>query len=222
MQKNMIQDKVLTTKEKILQRAQALFAQNGYDGLRMDALAQEAKVNKATIYYYFKDKQSLYETIMCGVAEAFYAQVEHNMMGIKGDKARLSVFIDSGLDFVQTHRDIAKIMMVELSFEWKNVTPKTEAKFLPILQRLHEILDSGIQNGCFKMINPILLHSVLIGGFNYYLLIKNIYKRFEQKEHNETGHNETEEMEQKMTIPFSDGKEEIKAMILGYVVKDEK
>lgn len=48
----------------ILQAAEKLFFARGYDGVTMDDIAREAELNKATLYLYFYDKESLYFTIV--------------------------------------------------------------------------------------------------------------------------------------------------------------
>ena len=53
----------------ILQAAIREFAREGVSGARTDAIARAAKVNKALLYYYFRDKEALYaavvETVGC-------------------------------------------------------------------------------------------------------------------------------------------------------------
>src|SRR5215470_18531842 len=44
----------------ILQAAIREFAREGVAGARTDAIAKAAKVNKALLYYYFRDKDALY------------------------------------------------------------------------------------------------------------------------------------------------------------------
>jgi len=52
-----------TSKRRILDSAVSLFAENGYDGSRVDVIAKRAGVNKALIYYYFpRGKEELLET----------------------------------------------------------------------------------------------------------------------------------------------------------------
>ena len=48
----------------ILQAAIAEFAEHGIAGARTDAIAHVARVNKALLYYYFKDKDALYEAVL--------------------------------------------------------------------------------------------------------------------------------------------------------------
>ena len=43
----------------ILKAAAREFAEHGIAGSRTDAIARKAKVNKALLYYYFKDKETL-------------------------------------------------------------------------------------------------------------------------------------------------------------------
>ena len=48
----------------ILQAAAQEFAEHGIAGARTDAIAREARVNKALLYYYFKDKETLYGAVL--------------------------------------------------------------------------------------------------------------------------------------------------------------
>lgn len=47
------------TKAKILEVAENLFAQKGFNGTSIDMIAKAAKVNKGLIYYHFKDKKDI-------------------------------------------------------------------------------------------------------------------------------------------------------------------
>src|ERR1022692_2052812 len=48
----------------ILKAAVAEFAEHGIAGARTDAIARAAHVNKALLYYYFKDKDALYGAVL--------------------------------------------------------------------------------------------------------------------------------------------------------------
>lgn len=52
------------TRQHILDTAELIFAQQGFDGARVDRIAAEAGVNKALIYYYFKNKQAILEELL--------------------------------------------------------------------------------------------------------------------------------------------------------------
>ncbi|MBB3841790.1 AcrR family transcriptional regulator [Runella defluvii] len=53
----------LTTEEKILKAAETIFLRDGYDGSRMQDIANEAGINKALLHYYFRSKDKLFEHV---------------------------------------------------------------------------------------------------------------------------------------------------------------
>jgi len=71
----------MTTKQKILDVSLQLFMQLGFENTYMDDVAQKAGVTKPAIYYYFKDKQSLFEA----TASQFLDQMAQ-MMSPEGEK----------------------------------------------------------------------------------------------------------------------------------------
>ncbi len=52
-----------TTEERIKEAAKKVFVQKGYTGARMQDIANEAKINKALLHYYFRSKDQLFELI---------------------------------------------------------------------------------------------------------------------------------------------------------------
>src|SRR6266853_584204 len=48
----------------ILRAAEEEFTEHGIAGARTEAIAREARVNKALLYYYFKDKETLYGAVL--------------------------------------------------------------------------------------------------------------------------------------------------------------
>lgn len=64
------------TKDKLLQTAAKMFAQNGIDGVSTRDLAKESGVNLCSINYYFGSKQKLYEAVMDDV----YAHIQQNFI----------------------------------------------------------------------------------------------------------------------------------------------
>lgn len=57
------------TKKRILDVTTEEFATLGYSGLSMNKLAEKLKINKAMIYYYFKDKRNLYDEVISSIIE---------------------------------------------------------------------------------------------------------------------------------------------------------
>src|ERR1700687_1220068 len=63
------------TSAAILDAAMREFAHEGLAGARIDAIARAAGVNKALLYYYFSDKESLYGAVLDRVFEGLAQRV---------------------------------------------------------------------------------------------------------------------------------------------------
>ena len=55
---------VQRTREAILNAAEAVFAEHGFDGTSMDAIAQASGYNKSLLFQYFGDKLGLYTQVL--------------------------------------------------------------------------------------------------------------------------------------------------------------
>ena len=47
------------TRQKILQEAEDLFSEKGFNGTSIDMIAKAAGINKGLIYYHFKNKHDI-------------------------------------------------------------------------------------------------------------------------------------------------------------------
>lgn len=81
-------DKNINTEQKILQAAIKVFIQNGFDGARMQQIADEAGMNKALIHYYFKNKENLFERIFLEKRNDFLPKMN-------------AMFFSKDLDFIE-------------------------------------------------------------------------------------------------------------------------
>ncbi|RXJ80786.1 TetR/AcrR family transcriptional regulator [Arcobacter sp. F2176] len=193
------------TKELILSTAIGLFAKKGFDGLRVDELALDAGINKATIYYHFKDKSFIFETILLYLSEFIINEIEKRQKNIIDPKNKLENFLDAIIFVMTSKRDLAKIMMQELAFNGKNLTDDVTKHFFKIIYTLKLILKEGNEQNLFKNIDPLLVHATIIGSLNYYYTMKEA---------------EIDKKDEEYKIDISqESANEIKEMILSYIIK---
>lgn len=65
----------LSTEEKILNAAVEVFIRDGYDGSRMQNIADLAGINKALLHYYFRSKDQLFEKVFDEKIKSFFPQM---------------------------------------------------------------------------------------------------------------------------------------------------
>jgi AcrR family transcriptional regulator len=63
---------------KILDEAWSLFQAKGYRGVSMDEVCRRCKITKPTLYYYFRDKETLYIQTMLHQLHGYRAILEEN------------------------------------------------------------------------------------------------------------------------------------------------
>ena len=86
-------------RELLLERATELFAREGYEGLSMSRLAQEANISKALLYHYFPSKRRLFEAALAEGAEELRARTEPEPG--RPPAEQLATTLDAFLQWVQ-------------------------------------------------------------------------------------------------------------------------
>ncbi len=146
------------SRDAILRAALAEFAQEGLAGARMDAIAVSAGVNKALLYYYFHDKDSLYGAVL----DRFFVRLsERVMVELDSDAAlgeRLLRYACAHFDCVAESPHYARLFQGELMSAGRGGSPHlarvAERYIRPIAMRVSEILQEGSASGEFRKVDP--------------------------------------------------------------------
>jgi AcrR family transcriptional regulator len=78
------------TKERILNAAIDVFAEKGYSGARVDAIAELAEANKQRIYAYYGSKSGLFEAVMKDAFTQISTMEEDFLANLDGDPDSLA------------------------------------------------------------------------------------------------------------------------------------
>jgi AcrR family transcriptional regulator len=143
----------------ILQAAAKEFSENGIAGARTDAIARQARVNKALLYYYFKDKETLYGAVL---DSAFSTMKTRVFMVLDSDvppRQKIMAYVGAYFDFIASNQIYPKLMQREMlrAREGSSVHIDRLVKtyFQPIYRRLGELLRKGIAEGEFRDVDPV-------------------------------------------------------------------
>src|SRR5579859_4554443 len=88
------------TSAAILDAAMREFAHEGLAGARIDAIAREAGVNKALLYYYFRDKESLYGAVLDRVFSGLLRQVSAPLDSSLLPREKLLAYAGAHFDYI--------------------------------------------------------------------------------------------------------------------------
>jgi len=160
------------TKAKILRSAITLFSKNGFDATTVDDIAKESAFNKALIYYYFKNKAGLYETVMSSLFDAIYAEVVESKKYCISAQEELFAFIKTYADYAQTHPYFPALLLRELSDSGAHLPEMMFASMRRLFVLLSDILRRGEAEGVFKKSIPMVIHFMIIGTLNLLVTTK--------------------------------------------------
>ena len=139
------------TREAIISAAEEEFAEKGFFGARVDAIATAAGVNKRMIYAHFESKDGLYSKVLSSVY-ARLAECERRFMvdGVPVKEAIRNI-ISVSFDFLMEDSSFVRILM------WENLNlaksiPADEVVRLkaPTLEYMTSVIRRGKNEGIFK------------------------------------------------------------------------
>lgn len=167
-------DRADQTRERILASAVHHFGLYGLAGARTGSIAQSANVNKALLYYYFKDKQALYaaalEAVSGTIVENAIAALES---GATPGECLLRCVLNH-FDRILTQGEFQRLfrqemVRVRLGGEGgEELLPAT--RFGPLLARTRQTVRAGIRCGELRKVDWLQFVYTALGGNVFYFL----------------------------------------------------
>lgn len=143
----------------ILLAAAQEFADHGIAGARTDAIAREARVNKALIYYYFKDKETLYDAVLDQAFSGLKASVFRVLDSDLPPREKIMSYVGAYFDFIASNQVYPRLMQREMMRAREGASPHLDKLvknyFQPIFLRVSELLRKGTAEGAFRPVNPV-------------------------------------------------------------------
>jgi len=140
-------------KEEIIELATRRFLHYGFSKTTMNEIADDVKITKANLYYYYPDKNALIKDVLVSISEAFLDAVEAKVAKYNGD------FLDTLFELLRFRAEhMRKHYMVYINenldwikdAEFKHLLKNFETRDLSILKSL---IVKAVDSGTLKMDN---------------------------------------------------------------------
>ena len=152
---------------QIISAAEHLFFENGYDQVSMDQIAREAELSKGTIFFYFKNKESLYFTIVLQGIRLLHKMIISAVDECEGPAiTRLGVLGRAGIRFAREYPGnrsmIYHLKSGRFSIDHENSNNDEVVEIIShsetLINLTEEIVRSGIEDGSIRDdIDPVEL-----------------------------------------------------------------
>ncbi|MAE70169.1 MAG: hypothetical protein CME06_06835 [Gemmatimonadetes bacterium] len=103
------------TAARILEAADELLADVGYEGVSMRDVAERAGVNKALVFYYFNSKVELFDRVLERYYAAHLAALSGAIEGTGPLRERLHRVVDAYLDFIEENRRYPRLIQQQVA-----------------------------------------------------------------------------------------------------------
>ncbi|HCN84900.1 MAG TPA: hypothetical protein DIT07_14975, partial [Sphingobacteriaceae bacterium] len=156
-------------KDSILDAAEKLFSEIGFDASSTRAIAAKAGVNMAMLSYYFGSKDGLYKAVLerrLGI----YEQTFHILNDEASSWDQLYTCVDSHAEHALSDHYFQRLIHRELSLQQRSdVTDFITDHISRTTNEVKQIISKGIENGSFRNVD-IELTVASIFGTTYYLV----------------------------------------------------
>jgi AcrR family transcriptional regulator len=161
------------TRERLLIAAGRAFAQKGFDGARVDAIAASAKINKQRLYHYFGNKDSLFTAVL----ERAYRSIREaegklDLTGLPADQAILRL-VEFTWGYYIEHPEFIRLLNSENQLEARHLkaSPATREINAGHIDRMQGLITRGVKEGTVRRdIDPLNL-SINVVALSYFYLM---------------------------------------------------
>ena len=173
-------------KTEIIDAAERLFFSRNYEDVSMDEIAHEVELNKATIYLYFKNKETLFATIVLRgiqiLKEKYMECMEKQVPGI----VKVALMGQAYYQYSQEYPDYLRIIHFYGSERFSNENPCTAEigkGYGTCRMMLRDAIQEGIDDGTIRAdLDPFLTSMYLMISFMGILSMENKWKLVIQAE----------------------------------------
>ncbi|NQX42874.1 DNA-binding transcriptional regulator, AcrR family [Pedobacter steynii] len=149
-------------KEKIGRSAMQCFAKFGLDKTTLDDIAQAVGLNKASLYYYYKNKEDIFIEVALKEGEDFINSLQETTLLKEGVENRTAFYLESRFNYYKNVLNMNRVSVDTLNkilprfFELYNALMKREKIFLT------QLLEKAAKEENLMMTDPENTASVLI------------------------------------------------------------
>jgi AcrR family transcriptional regulator len=156
----------------ILAAARDEFAEYGLGGARVDRIAERAALNKRLIYYYFQDKEQLFQAVL----EQAYRDIREQEAGLHlielEPPTAVRRLIEFTWNYYLAHPEFMTLLNSANLHKARHISESKRARELnsPLIETLAAVLERGRREGTFRGgVDPVQLY-VSIAGMAYFYL----------------------------------------------------
>src|SRR5262245_56529878 len=154
-------------KKAILDAAITIFREKGYDGTSIAEIAIGAGLPKANVYYYFQNKETIYQTIIGDLIGEWDKALAHLTRDREPADA-IAAYIRAKLEFSRRHTAQSQMFANEAVHGGRFLTRRDRAHMLAITREKAAVFEDWMKAGKMRRLDPMHLFVMLWASTQYY------------------------------------------------------
>lgn len=154
---------MIDNEEKILAAARKVFIEKGFDGTRMQEIADEAGINKSLLHYYYRSKDKLFEFVFTSAFKGLFPIIAEMFMSNESLFDKIRSFTSKYMTLLQENPHIPMFVLHELSRNPQRLIQMVDGlariKENNVVERMSALVKSEVDKGT---INPIDVRQLMV------------------------------------------------------------
>lgn len=154
------------TRDRILEAAEAVFADNGYHDAIVDEIGKRTSISKGGLYFHFPSKEGLFFAVLDRLANRLVKKAEDAAAGDGPALERAESALRAVLSSLSRNRRLARLVVVQ-GYSMGN---QFERKRAQIFDRFAEVIEAqlreAVENGETRASDPELAARIWLGAVN--------------------------------------------------------
>ena len=156
-----------STRERIQQTAIALFSEHGYEHTSLREIAEQLGVTKAALYYYFPNKDTLYERVVIESMASLLAEVQAAVARAYTPTEKVRAFLRASAESMEQRRDQwvagSNAFWQAGATGWRGLALQHRDDYEHLLR---QCIADGIASGELRPVDPAIAGRLLLSGLN--------------------------------------------------------
>jgi TetR/AcrR family transcriptional regulator len=159
------------TRAAILSAAEDVFAERGYAATRLEDVAERVGIRRASIFYYFSDKPTLYDAVLASVLGALFDRISAALEA-RGDlAARIEAAVSAWVDTVGARPALARLLLREAADATPEAPPPLVRHTAPFVELATRVMRESAGDPLLAAapIDPLHLASTIAGATVFFV-----------------------------------------------------
>lgn len=157
----------------LLTAAEKLFAEKGFAATSIRDIARESGLNLSLISYYFGSKEQLFAALMEERVTFLEQEKEEQLARAKDTWQQLRVLVNNIVLRLLHNRDLHRIIVREMTIPDSTIAHEiVRKKTLKNTAQLTAFVQSGIDKGIFRSMDPAMVGLTIYGSVSHYILFR--------------------------------------------------